>query len=251
MRVAVILTNYNMPERTNAIVDHLRFTVNYPIDYYIVDNGSDLVEPSKYTTVKLEKNTQVTGGFLAGVDAAVKSGKEYLAYWFMITSGKFIDTDWVDPLDYLIPTLKKPDTFVISPSVNFPKHCAWEQWMSPRENSSIRKIWGIDYICALMSAEKYHKLGGFRPELKYMWGVPGEMNYLARKNGWKIYVNDAYTIEKYTDIAYDMDRMNMSAEDRRFLAAENSDEILEPIYGEDYRERFRYDYTEHGTGGDY
>ena len=62
-RVAVILTNYNMPERTNAIVEHLQFTINYPIDYYIVDNGSDLVKPSKYSTVLLKENKQVTGGF--------------------------------------------------------------------------------------------------------------------------------------------------------------------------------------------
>lgn len=240
-----------MPERTNAIIEHLQFTVNYPLDYYVVDNGSDLVKPSKYTTVKLEKNKQVTGGFLAGVDAAVKSGEDYLAYWFMITSAKFTDTDWTDPLDYLVPIIKNPDTFAVSPSVNFPKHCAWEKWMAPRENSTYRKIWGMDYICALIRAEKYHKLGGFRPELIYMWGVPGEMNWKARKNGWKLYINDAYEIEKYTDIGYEMDRMNMSAEDRRRLAAANSDEILNSIYGEGYRERFRYEYTELGTCGDY
>jgi hypothetical protein len=248
-RIALILTNYNMPERTDAIAEHLRFTVNYPIDYYIVDNGSDLVKPSKYTTVRLEKNKQVTGGFLAGVDAAVKSGNEYLAYWFMITSAKFIDIDWIDPLDYLIPTMKKPDTFAVSPSVNFPKHCAWEPWMAPRDKG-VRRIWGMDYICALISAEKYHALGGFRPELIYMWGVPGEMNWKARKNGWKLYINDDYTIEKYTDIGYEMDRMNMSAEDRRFLASKNSDDILNPIYGEEYREKFRYEFTEN-LRGDY
>lgn len=250
-KVAVILTNYNMPERTNAIVEHIIFTVNHPIDYYIVDNGSDLVEPSKYTTVKLDRNRQTTGGFLAGVDAAVCSGEDYLAYWFIITSAKFIDTVWADPLDYLLPKMKHPDTFAISPSVNFPKHCAWEQWMSPRDGGGTRRIWGIDYICALISAEKYHALGGFRPELKYMWGLIGEMNWKARKNGWKLYINDNYTIEKHTDIGYEMNCMNMSAGDRRKLASANSKDILSPLYGEKYPNKFRYEYTELKMNGDY
>ena len=111
-----------MPERTDAIVEHVRSTTNYPVDYYIVDNGSDLVAPSKYSTVLLKENRQVTGGFLAGVDAAVQSDKDYTAYWFMITSAKFIVKDKRDPLDYLVPMIENPDTFAVSPAIYLPKH---------------------------------------------------------------------------------------------------------------------------------
>ena len=197
-----------MPERTNAIVEHIVFTINkdrHPYDFYVIDNGSDLVEPSKYTTVWLKKNRQTIGGFLAGVDTAVRSSIDYFAYWFIITSAKFIDTDWRDPLSYLLQKLEHLDTFAVHPAVDF-SFSAWEQWMSPRYNDGIgtRRIWGMDYIAVLMSAEKYHLLGGFRPELTMGWGIPGEMNWEARGNGWKLYIDDRYVIQKETDVGYEM-----------------------------------------------
>lgn len=242
-----------MPERTDALCEHIAYTVKHPHDFYIVDNGSDLVKPSKYTTVYLDENKQTTGGFLAGVDAAVKSGEDYFAYWFIITSAKFPIVDWSNPLGYLMPMLQLPNTFAIHPAVHF-NYSAWEQWMSPRppdNTRGIRRVWGMDYIAALISTEKYHAIGGFRPELTMAWGVPGECNWKARKNGWKLYINDTYVIDKETDIGYDMGRMNMSAERRRELAGKQSDDVLAPIYGKDYREKFRYEYTELGADGDY
>ena len=43
--------------------------------------------------------------------------------------------------------------------------------------------------------------------------------------------------------------MNMTSEERRELVAAESDRILEPIYGEDYRNRFGYEFRE--TKGEY
>ena len=64
MKTAVILTNYNMPEATDLMVrrltshcDHDRF------DMIVVDNGSDITKPSKFTTVQLPANCQTTGGY--------------------------------------------------------------------------------------------------------------------------------------------------------------------------------------------
>lgn len=255
-KVAIILTNYNMPERTDAICDHLKSTVRHPADFYIVDNGSDLVDPSRHTNIFLDTNRQTTGGFLAGVDAAKSSGEEYLAYWFIITSAKFNHLNAVDPLYHLLPLfMSRPDTFAVSPAVKFPKHGAWERWMAPRElskgGSSRRRTWGMDYISVLIDAEKYHKLGGFRPQLTYMWGVPGEMNWQARKHGWKLYINDEYIITKETDIGYEMDRMNMTAQERRENASKQCDDVLIPIYGKDFREKFRYEYLEVRVDGEY
>ena len=253
-KTAIFIVNYNMPERTDRICEHIMFTVNHPYDLYVIDNGSDLVKPSQYTTIQVKENRQTVGGWLAGVDAATHSGEDYSTYWFIITSMVFNDIDWSDPLDHLLPLFKYPDTFAVHPATTF-NHSAWEHWMSPREpgngRSSRRRTWGTDYIAVLMDAEKYHKLDGFNPRLTMGWGVMGEMNWKARRRGWKLYINDTYVIHKETDIGYDLNRMNMNAEDRKVLAAKQSDDVLSPSYGEDYRERFRYEYTELVTKGDY
>ena len=68
-RVAVILTNYNMPERTDALGDYLAAHVKHPYDFICVDNASDLMPPSKYTKVHLTANRQTTGGWLAGLES--------------------------------------------------------------------------------------------------------------------------------------------------------------------------------------
>jgi len=67
-----------MPERTNALVKYIHNHAQvFPVDVIVVDNGSDLVKPSKYTTVRLEKNLQTTGGWLAGLDSL---DQQYFAY---------------------------------------------------------------------------------------------------------------------------------------------------------------------------
>jgi len=241
-----------MPERTDAICNHLKATINHPYQLIVVDNGSDIAPISKYTRFVMDTNKQTTGGFRAGVNYALQSSMgPFDYYWFIITSAEFNVLDFSDPLDYLLPLFGKDDTFVVHPAVTF-NYSPWSQWMSPREpGNERRRVWGVDYIAALMDAEKYHAIGGFRPELTMAWGLSGECNWKARKEGWKIYVNDTYVIHKETDIGYSMNRMNMSANERKRLAGAQSDRVLTPIYGPDYRERFRYEYTELGTGGDY
>ena len=56
-----------MPERTDALCEHIREYVSWPYSLIVVDNGSDLVAPSQYTTLRLDTNIQTTGGWLAGL----------------------------------------------------------------------------------------------------------------------------------------------------------------------------------------
>ena len=52
-KVAIFIVNYNMPERTDALVGHIQQTVKWPYELFVIDNGSDLCPPSEYTTVYL------------------------------------------------------------------------------------------------------------------------------------------------------------------------------------------------------
>ena len=54
-KTAIILCSYNMPEYGDAIYEHIQRTVKVPYDFYYIDNGSDIVEPSKYTNIFIPK----------------------------------------------------------------------------------------------------------------------------------------------------------------------------------------------------
>jgi len=245
---AIIICNYNMPERTDALVEHIYDTVKLPYEMIVVDNKSDLVKPSKYTTVQLNKNAQTTGGFLAGLDYADQMDKNFFAYWLFITSAEF-KNDPRDPLEILMNLmLKDKKTYAVSPAMTF-NTSAWEYWMRPK-GTKPRRVYGVDYIAALINAEKLNAIGGFRKELTFMWGVMGECNMLARKNGWHIYVHDGYVMHKETNIGYKMARMNMTAKDRVRLATEEKESVLKKIYGENFRHDFRHAYRE-TKDGDY
>ena len=248
MKTAIIICNYNMPERTDALVGHILDTVKLPYEFIIVDNGSDLVEPSKYTTLYLKKNVQTTGGFMAGLDYADQMDEKFYAYWLFITSAEFKD-DPRDPLEILMNLmLKDKKTYAVSPAMTF-NTSAWEYWMTPRGKTP-RRTFGIDYIAALINEEKLNEIGSFRKELTFMWGVQGECNMLARKRGWHIYVHDEYIMHKETNIGYKMGRMNMTAKDRVRLASKEKVEVLQKIYGNNFDYKLKHSYRE-TAGGDY
>lgn len=250
-KTAIIVCSYNMPERTDALCEHILKTVKVPHTLYVIDNGSDLVEPSLYTTHWLPDNLQTGGGFRRGLEFADKFDYKY--YWLLITSAAFIETDTRDPLECLLPIMEQDEmAYAVQPSIKFgKKEEAWSKWLEPRKHSTFRRIWGVDYISTLFRAEFLNKIGRFRKELPMMWGAIGECNYKARKRGWHIYVCDNYTMRKETDIGYKMDRMNMTSVDRKRIAAAESDRVLTPIYGSNYREKFRYENTEMGMDGEY
>ena len=238
---AVIICNYNMPERTDALVEHIYDTVRFPYEMIVVDNGSDLVDPSQYTALYVPENIQTTRGFLAGLDYADKLGKDFYAYWLFITSAEFLPEDRRDPLELLMEMMLSDEkTYAVSPAMTF-NTSAWSFWMERRGHIP-RRVFGIDYIASLINAEKLNTIGRFRKELTFMWRVHDECNMLARKNDWHIYVHDGYVMHKETNIGYTMDRMNMSAEDRGRLASKEKVEVLEQVYGENFESEIKNAY---------
>jgi hypothetical protein len=89
-KVGIFIVNYNMFERADALYRQIASTVEWPHEIVLIDNGSDLVPPSKYTSLHLEKNVQTTRGWLAGLDFAKEHFGELFAYWFLITSAELV-----------------------------------------------------------------------------------------------------------------------------------------------------------------
>ena len=228
-RVAAIITNYNMPERTDALVKYIRKRVkSYPLDVIVVDNASDLVKPSKYTNVYLRENVQTTGGWLAGLDAL---NRQYYAYWFLITSTEFDPQQSFDPLMPMVAKLKNDFQAVgVHNALTTDSTTAWKHLIT-RGGIGCRQVWMIDNISSLYRADWFDSIGRFDPELIYGWGIDLETAYIARQQKRTLWVCEDAKVRKITDIGYTMDRMNMTADRRRELARENMVSVLTKKYG--------------------
>lgn len=237
-RVAAILTNYNMPERTNALAERIHRLPN--CDLFVVDNGSDIAEPSHFTYVWLAENCQTTGGWLAGLKAAKRMG-HYDYYWFLITSAEFVDER--DPLTPMVAHLDAdPNAVGVHPALTADSTTAWEH-LKARGGDQPRQTWMIDNIASLYRADWFDGAGGFDPEMKYAWGIDLETCWKARRDGRSLWVHEGVQVRKVTDIGYQMRRMNMSAEDRREKAGANMRDVLSARYGENWNWRMRNEYV--------
>lgn len=234
-RIAVILTNYNMPERTDALCRHLLESVDWTLSLFVVDNGSDLVPPSKYTTLRLPVNRQTTGGWLAGLEQAKMEG-EWLGYLFLITSAEFPfeDDPFAEICQYMVET---PDLVGIHPALTEDSTSDWPHLFPVPGLNYPRRTWHIDNICALWRAEWFDGVGGFDPALSYAWGVDLETSWKARRDGKKLFVHDGTRIKKVSNIGYQMDRMNMTAMERQQNAGSEMEHVLEKRYGRYWWER--------------
>ena len=240
-KVAIVLLNYNMPERAEDIIAHVLARVEVPYELIVVDNGSDLVAPALGTNLRLEKNVQVSNGFrmgLAYADAiAAWELFEFFAYWFLITSLEFLTKDLTDPLEPLLKEMvDNPEVAMVIPSLSPSTNTAWEnqKWrpVDDKPGGLTRETWGTDfYLAGLVRASWFNKIGRFNSALRYGWGICSEVNWMARRDGMKILMHNEVIIHKETNIGYVMDRMNMTANDRGVLSSDEMNYILEQKYG--------------------
>lgn len=230
-RVAVILTNFNMVERADAMGDYIKEYAKWPHDFYCVDNASDMVPPSKYTNVYLKENIQTTGGWLAGLKAADESGVDYLAYVFTITSCDFPEWQKIDPIAPLARLLLKDDNAVgVHPALTDDSTTDWTE-MKTRGGDAPRPIWHLDNLFAMYRADWFNKIGRFDPELTYAHGPDLETGWYARDQGRGLYIHEGVQIRKISQIGYIMDRMHMTTAQRNANAMEEMQRVLGRKWG--------------------
>jgi len=231
MKTAIVICSYNMPEYTDALVEHIHETVKLPYDLMVFDNGSDMVHPSKYTIYREETNIQMVPGFMKAL-RLLTDKNNYDFYWLMTTSCRFDPKDSRDPLEILLPMLHEHDVYSVQPSLII-DYGAWKEYLAPREPYVLRQVHSLECVCPLYRADHFDSLGRWREELTFGWGFAPEIHWKARKNGLKIYTHDGYVMYKDTEIGYHMGRMGMSARKRRCLAGREADKVLNQIYETD------------------
>jgi GT2 family glycosyltransferase len=241
MTVAIVITNFNMPERTDALCDSITKRVNCDYELIVVDNGSNIAKPSPYTRVQLFENIQTTRGWLAGLDYADKIG-EFDYYLFLITSAEF-DYGAYDPIRPMVEFMDAhPEAVGIHPALTKDSTTSWSHLIT-RGGGVPRKTWMIDNICSMYRADWFNSIGRFDKNLTYAWGIDLETCYKARKQGRSLWVHEGVKVKKVTNIGYSMDRMCMTADDRAQRATENMSSVLTPRYGCDYFKKLTEDYV--------
>jgi hypothetical protein len=89
----------------------------------------------------------------------------------------------------------------------------------------------IDNIFSMYRADWFDRIGWFDKDLRYAWGIDLETGWIARRDGRGLYVHEGARVRKVTDIAYRMERMRMSGDERQRLAGQNMSFVLEQKYG--------------------
>ncbi len=247
-KVAVILTNYNMPERANALRAYVAVHAEWPLDFIMVDNGSDLVEPSQYTSLRLGQNIQTTGGWLMGLEysdyLARKNGEPYFAYWIMGTSMEFVEES-LDPLTPLATLLvKRPDAVAVHAALTEDSTTAHtNMWERPQAHGP-RQTFRMDLLATLIRADWLNDIGRFDPDLTYAWGVPQETCWKARKQTRSLWIHEGTKIKKVSDIGYTMGRMNMTRVERGDSALAEKTSVLAKKYGDDWYDKIENEFVE-------
>ncbi len=238
-RVAMIITNYNMPERSDKMVEYIKQHVEHPTDVILVDNGSDQQPPSKYTALHLGKNVQTCHGWLMGLHYAdsleIFEGFKYFAYNFIITSGEIVDepnkTSQGDIISRLVkPLIEDSEVVGVHPALSTDSTTWWTHMKQRPLQKGHRFTNMIDNIFSVYRADWFNNVGRFEPSLTYAWGIDMETCYFARRDGKKILIDDEVVIRKVSDIGYKMNRMGMTGEDR----FKNAKEQIETYFVEKY-----------------
>lgn len=235
-RVAIFLTNYNMPEAVDSMYEYVERYTETPHTWFITDNASDLVPPSQHTNVWIRgKNKQTTAGWLAGLKAAKESGEQFDAYLFTITSCNFYGL-CCDPLEPMLRLLQDDANAVgVHAALTADSTTSWEH-LKTRGGNTPRRTFFLDNLWCMYRASWFDSIGWFDPDLRYAWGVDLETCYKARQQGRSLWVHEGVQVRKVTDIAYQMDRMRMSADERRALAGQNMEFVLYQKYGPDWHD---------------
>lgn len=235
-RTAILIVNYNMPERADALAEAIAARVKVQHSTIVIDNGST-IQPAKNTTIRIRPNIQTTGGWLEGLRHI--RGMGFTSYWFMITSAEFPQEDY-DPLAPMLELLRA-GAVGVHPALTTDSTTSWEH-LKDRGTGKPRRTWMIDNIASLYDAA-WFDAHPFDPALLYAWGIDLETCWHARKERRALYVDERTKIKKVTNIGYTMDRMGMSARDREERAGANMSAVLSARYGANWWQRMNNEFV--------
>lgn len=230
-KIACIVLNYNMPESVDAIVKHFKQYVAHPHDLIVVENGSDKHAPTKHASIRLEKNVQITHGWLMGhayaQALAHNSGEHYLAYWFISTSMIFDQ-----PVDYVAMMAEvlnvHQDAYAVTPAWvgKSGELKAWTHRLLEWNKTDEVEERIYPTAGCVHRAWMFDSFGGFDKRLTYNWGADIDLAFKAQLAGYTMYVHNGARIKIVENAGYKLKRMGMTADKRKQLSYQQMDEVM-------------------------
>ena len=254
--IAVIIPNYRMPERTDALVEHIQNTTNYPHKIFVVsmvDGAEDRVLHSKYATmecyVDLQMNRAITLGVKQAKGSEIIEDNRFFAYWFITTSMVFIDDK--DIMSILAEKFIYDENAVqLSPALDKSSGTSWTNMITKgNQYRSWRKTFGMDCLATMYRADWFDSIGGYTPELTYGWGMDMEVSWKARRDDKTSWISEDCCMHKDLSVAYKMGRWDVTPEIRNTEGNKEADKVLGDKYGPMYIEKLMWEYATPDMGG--
>jgi glycosyltransferase involved in cell wall biosynthesis len=197
-KVAIILVNYNMKEKTEKIIKHLEKTIKQPYDLITVDNGSDEKEKIN-ATINLKNNIHITNGILVALNYAdtleTFNKEKYFGYSIIDSNIEFVNDD--DILTSMVNTMKNDINIVgISPTLTQDSKTTWNIFKQDK-NKEKENVYFIQDQFSLYRASWFNK-NRYTSELKYGWGIDIETGYRAYRDHKKMLIDNSLVL-KYND----------------------------------------------------
>jgi len=230
---AVFIINYNMPNEADEIYTYLKENIKYPIDIFLIDNGSDTYSPAKFTNIRLNPNLQMTNGILQGMKALRYKIYKYTSYTIISTSTKFTNKtgDFIKKANILFNT--RESCVAYHPSLSPSSRQAF-QYMINQPGNRLRKASFLETVCVTYRAKWLDSIGRFDSRFVYGWGIDLETGYFARKQGKSMYLDDSSIIIKNFHWRHKSKRMQMSLENKKKLAMDNMISVFAAKYGKNW-----------------
>tara|TARA_R100001163_G_C5067304_1_gene206303 strand:+ start:225 stop:3035 length:2811 start_codon:yes stop_codon:yes gene_type:complete len=203
-RVAVIIHNYNMIEKTTRIINFLRnMDQTYPMDLIVVDDGSDMFPPSNFTTVlrtiNMGESISYNDGLKFTRTLERNENFRYLGYLFISNHSEIpLQIDGKSLIGKLCNILKEREKCVaVHPSltvdslVDFPNliypFMKDEDLISRDLEDNFRLTNMVSNHFVLYRKDWFDKnIGEFNIEFVENIGMNIEISYLARKMGYEL-----------------------------------------------------------------
>jgi hypothetical protein len=234
--VAIVISNYNMPEAVDRLVADFARITRWPYDLVVADNGSDKVPPSRHTALSWRENLGPAAVWRIATTwaerLAHKRGAPHLGYLLCCTSTLIPpeqgERDLVAALAEAL--LADPNAVFVHPAHVRGSGCSYPH-LFDAGSGGLRRVGFAEAMCGLVRADWWHAVGGFDPAFQLNWGCDIDLCMQARLQGRGVWLHEGALVGKEDSLGYHSGRYEMSAEERRTRATAEMNAIFKRKYG--------------------
>ena len=206
MKTLAVIYNHNMPEITDSLWESLKPYERVDYDLIVIDNGSNTIRKSKYTTHETGQNTYFGGAL-------------NIAMQFFLDSDQYdsllsLNNDLILQGPNFVRTLREEmfnnDYKIVSPCVlQVNNQCKWK-YMHCWNTKGTRDVKWVDFQAPLMHKDFIEHVQQFSNELMYGWGQDVLSGIICEQQNWKVGVVDTcplihHSAQTYKSGASDID----------------------------------------------